>query len=245
MINQIKNTYLPVLRKKNYVRRKSLKKKLMRGGTASLLGLSITIAGLFGTPEELIRQQTIDQLNNPTAVELVLEDEDPGSEEELRKKAETKPQRKGWFAQAVQSVKDLILRLPSAVRAIVGIPLWAVGYGIIHVLSGLYSAVLSPVISHIIGFVLLALILLAVFTLTMKSIFPHMPLKKILSKKNILIVLAGAVVLKVLDLVLPLIWPEYLRIKYPVMLLAGAIVLALIILPRVLRKKQKQKSRIA
>ncbi|MBQ6369031.1 MAG: hypothetical protein IJJ17_03030 [Parasporobacterium sp.] len=222
------------------VKKPGLRKKLARGGTASLLGLSITLAGLFGTPEELVRQQTIRQLHDQDAIELVLEDEDPGSEEDLRKKAETRPMKKGFFQKIADAARSLIYKIPTAVRAVVGVPLWAAGYAILHLLSGVYSVLLAPVISHIIGFVLCAVILLAVFVLTMKSIFPKMPLKKILSKGNIIRVLIGAAVLKVLDIVLPLFWPDYTRFKYMIMVAAGVIALAVIILPRILRKRHRK-----
>ena len=222
------------------VKKPGIRKKLVRGGTASLLGLSITLAGLFGTPEELIRQQTINQLHNQDAIELMIEEEDPGSEEDLRKKAETRPMKKGFFQKIAEAAKRLVYKIPVPVRALVGVPLWAVGYAIVHLLSGLYSVALAPVISHIIGFVLCAIILLAVFALTMKSIFPNMPLKKILSKGNIIRVLIGAAVLKVLDIVLPLFWTDYTRVKYLIMLAAGVIVLAVIIVPRILRRRRRK-----
>ncbi|MBR3401262.1 MAG: hypothetical protein IKG67_03365 [Parasporobacterium sp.] len=237
--------YLEVKRRelsgsKQKVQKPGIRKKLVRTGTASLLGLSITLAGLFGTPEELVRQQTISQLHNQDAIELVLEDEDPGSEEDLRKKAETRPMKKGFFQKIADAAKSLIYKIPAPVRAVVGIPLWAAGYAVLHLLSGVYSVLLAPVISHIIGFVLCAIILLAVFVLTMKSIFPNMPLKKILRKGNLIRVLIGAAVLKVLDIVLPLFWPDYTRFKYLIMVAAGVIVLAVIILPRILRKRRRK-----
>ena len=136
--------YLEVKRRelsgsKQKVQKPGIRKKLVRTGTASLLGLSITLAGLFGTPEELVRQQTISQLHNQDAIELVLEDEDPGSEEDLRKKAETRPMKKGFFQKIADAAKSLIYKIPAPVRAVVGIPLWAAGYAILHLLSGVYS----------------------------------------------------------------------------------------------------------
>ena len=217
-----------------------IRKTLLKGGTASLLGLSITIAGLFGTPEELIRQQTISQLHNPEAVEMMIEEEDPGSDEDLRKKAETRPEKKGFFQKITEAAKQMLYKVPVPVRAIAGLPLWAVGSGILYTLSGLYSAVLAPVLSHIIGFALCALILLAVFTLTMKTIFPNMPLKKILRKRNIIRVLIGAAVLKAADIVLPLFWGEYTRYKYMILLVSGLIVLAVLIVPRILRRRRRR-----
>ncbi|MBQ9030538.1 MAG: hypothetical protein IJ106_03680 [Parasporobacterium sp.] len=220
----------------------TLRKRLARGGAASVLGLSITVAGLFGTPEELIRQQTINQLHDPMAVELVLDEEDPGSEEDSRKKMETEPAGKGFFRRLADAAKKLVLKVPAPVRAVVGVPLWAIGYGIIHLLSGLYTLVLSPVLSHILGFVLLAAALIAVFAVTMKSILPHMPLKKILSKRNLIFLLIGAAILKLLDLLLPLIWTNYTRYKYLIMLAAGIAVLALNLVPRLLRRFRRIKT---
>ena len=231
------------LREKRHVRRAKLRKKIIKGSAASMLGLSITLAGLFPTAEDLLRQQTIRQLGNNAPVEMMIEEELPGSEEDHRKKTETGTSGRGLWSRLKEGLRNLVLRIPVAIRACVFLPLWAGGYLVIHLLAGLYQVVLAPAISHVISYILCAGVLLGVFVLTMKSIFPDMPLKKILSKKTILWVLIGAAVLKILDILLPVFWGEYTRYKYLIMLLAGFVVLGVILIPRIFRhyrKKEKQ-----
>jgi len=228
-----------MLRLKRHIRREKIHRKIVKGSVVSVLGLSMTIAGLFPSSSDLLRQQTIRQLENTNPVEMMLDEELPGSEEDDRRKAETSSSGTGFWGRWKAALRNMFLRIPIAVRTCVFLPLWAVGYLLLYLLSGVYQLVLAPVISHIIGFILCAVVLLGVFVLTMKSIFPHMPLKKILRWRNIRWILLGAAVLKVLDILLPMFWGEYTRYKYLVIFLAGSIVLGLIVIPRVRRHRQR------
>lgn len=227
-----------VIRSKNAAQTRSAKlgKKIRRGGIASLTGLSILLAGLFHSPADLMQQQTIDNLDPDHTVEIMLEEDTPGNEEDQKRKMESEPVRKGLFSRILDSIRSFLVGLPPAVKACICIPLWAIGYAIVQLVSLLFPVTLAPLLRHVLSWLILAVILLAVFAVTMKCLFPHLPLKKILSKRNILIVLAASIVLKILDVVLPLFWTGYTRVKYPVMLVCG-IALLLLILYRI-RKRQ-------
>ena len=62
-------------KEKSRVRRKKLHRKIVKGSAVSVLGLSITLAGLFPSSSDLLRRQTIRQLENANPVEMVLEEE--------------------------------------------------------------------------------------------------------------------------------------------------------------------------
>ena len=220
----------------------TFKKKLAKGSAGTVLGLSIMLAGLFDSPADLIQQQTISHLNNPEAIEIMIDEEDIGSDEDERKQAETTPTKRSFLKKIADSVKNFITGLPQWVKTCVCIPLWGAGYGITYLLSLLYTTVLSPILSHIIGFVLLAAALLTAFAVTMKCLFPNMPLKKILNKKNITTVLISALVLKALDIILPFFWLEYYRYKHLIMIIAG-IVFLLVIVNAVCRRRRKKRKK--
>ena len=226
-------------KEKRIVRHKQIRRKVLKGSAASVLGLSITIAGLFPSSSNLLRQQTIRQLENAAPVEMMLEEELTEEEEEEKKKAQTGSTGGSLWERLGRFLRNAILKLPMAVRACVGVPLWACGSLMLHLLAGLYQTVLSPVISHVISFILLAAVLVGIFALTMKSIFPDMPLRKILRWKNIRWVLLGAAFVKLIDLLLPVFWGEYTRYKYVILLAAGCIVLGLNIIPKIRRYKKK------
>ncbi len=220
-----------ILKENRRIRREKLRRKIVKGSAVSVLGLSISLAGLFPTSADLLRQQTIRQMANPAPVEMVLEEELPGSEED-RKKAQTVSAGKSLLTRVKEGLRNLVLQIPVWVRACVFLPLGALGYLGIHLLSGVYQVALAPALSHIIGYILCVLVMLGVFVLTMKSIFPNLPLKKILRWKNIRRILIGAAVLKAIDIILPLAWGEYARYKYLIMMLAGFLILGSILFLR-------------
>jgi len=228
-----------MLKAKRRIRREKLRKKLVKGSAMSVLGLSISLAGLFPTSSDLLQKQTIRQLAETVPVEMVLEEEIDNGEED-RKKAQANIAGRNLWTRIKDGFRNLVLQIPVWIRACVFLPLWALGYLGIHLLTGIYQVVFAPVLSHIISYILCAAVMLGVFVLTMKSIFPHMPLKKILRWKNIRRILIGAVVLKLLDLFLPLIWGEYTRYKYLIMLIAGILILGAVLFVRRRRAPARQ-----
>lgn len=228
-----------MLKERRRIRREKLRKKLVKGSAVSVLGLSISLAGLFPTSSDLLQKQTIRQMAETVPVEMVLEEEIDSGEED-RKKAQRNIAGRNLWTRIKDGLRNLVLQIPVWIRACVFLPLWALGYLGIHLLSGIYQVVLAPVLSHIISYILCAAVMLGVFVLTMKSIFPHMPLKKILRWKNIRRILIGAAVLKLLDLFLPLIWGEYTRYKYLIMLIAGILILGAILFVRRKRTPARQ-----
>ena len=220
-----------ILKESRRIRREKLRRKIVRGSALSVLGLSISLAGLFPTSADLLRQQTIRQMANTAPVEMMLEEELAESEED-RKKAQTVSDGRSLWSRMKERLRNVVLQVPVWIRACVFLPLWALGYLGIHLLSGVYQAALAPVLFHIIGYILCAAVMLGVFILTMKSIFPNMPLKKILRWKNIRRILIGAAVLKAVDILLPLAWGEYTRYKYLIMMCAGFLILGFILFIR-------------
>ena len=169
-----------------------------------------------------------------------LDEEDP--EEDAGGDEEQEEEETGVFAR----IKKKILLLPAAVRALVGLPLWAVGWVIIHFLSIAWSAVLGPVLGMVLKWVLAGLALLGVFAAAMKCAFPNLPLRKILRPKNILFILLGTAGLGILDKVIPLFWSGYSGFRFVIMLGGGFLVLAAVGIPFLrkqirLQKEEEQK----
>ena len=144
---------------KEKLKKKNIKKKVIGGATAAGLSVSVLLAGLFQSPEELTKKntQTIRQQETPIVMMMDLDADDADPEDEGE--ADPEEEKKGIFAR----IKKKILQLPAAVRALVGVPLWAVGWVIIHFASLAWSTVLHPVLGIVLKWVLAALILLAVY----------------------------------------------------------------------------------
>ena len=112
-------------------------------------------------------------------------------------------------------IRRWLLSLPEAVRILVGIPLWCVGWVLQSALSALLAAS-APTVQHLVGWLCLALVLLIVHTLSVKAAFPKVSLRRILRPGTILFLLGMSAVLALADLALPSVWAGYDRISQAV-----------------------------
>ncbi|MBR5931539.1 MAG: hypothetical protein IKZ95_05870 [Lachnospiraceae bacterium] len=223
---------------KEKLKKKNIKKKVIGGATAAGLSVSVLLAGLFHSPEELTQKntQTIRQQETPIVMMMDLDADDADPEADGDENPEE--EKKSIFAR----IKKKILQLPAAIRALVGVPLWAIGWVIIHFLSLAWSTVLHPILGIVLKWVLAALVLLAVYAIVMKCAFPDMPLKKILRPKNILFILIGTAVLGVADWVIPLFWGDYSKFRFVIMLAGGFAVLCAVAIPLIVRHSRKKQA---
>lgn len=157
--------------------------------TAAAAGM--VTGALFDTPAELMNA------SEPDAVVEVLPDDGDGTgAEETRRTA------------PASRVKNWIWSLPAAVRLLVGVPLWALGWVLLSALSLLWGGA-APVVERLLSWLCLSLVLLVVFAVSVKAALPDLPLKEILRPGTVAFILAAALVLGLADLVLPTVWQGY------------------------------------
>lgn len=195
------------------------RRKVVMGGVAVVTSLSVLVGGLFHSPEALLAEE---QPLEPVAV--VQNDDDdldgPGGDgdkpvedagKETEQEEEEERAREGVGVRA--GLRQKILQLPYAVRLLVILPLWALGFGIITLATALWSGVLSPVLGKLLGWVLLLAAMAAAFVLAAKTVFPDLKVKDLLKKRNLFGLLIAAGLLALADIVLPLFWADYPRIE--------------------------------
>ncbi len=216
---------------------KKVKKKVVGGATAAGLGASVLLGGLFDSPEELMQKNQNAYNTQPAPVVLNIDLDEEDTDEDNEGTEETEEESIGVFAK----IKKKILELPAGVRAIVGVPLWAIGWVIIHLLSIAWEAVLAPVLGFLLKWVLAGLALVGVFAAAMKCAFPHLPLRKILRPKNILFLILGTVVLGVIDKIIPMFWSAYTGYRFLIMLGGGLIVLCAVGIPFIIKQVRTEK----
>jgi len=119
-----------------------------------------------------------------------------------------------------------ILGLPAAVRMLVGVPLWLLGWVLLTGLSTLWMGVTAPVLSKILGWLCLAVIVLTVFAASVKSAFPQLRLKQIFRLKNLVFLLGVTAVLAMADMALPTVWQGYDQISQTVWRVGATCLLA-------------------
>ena len=131
-------------------------------------------------------------------IELHQGDDDGGSA------APEESRRSGVAAK----IREWVMRLPVAVRMLVVVPLWCLGSLLLSAMSVVWLAT-GPILSRLLGWGALALVLLAVFAVSVKSAFPDVPLRKILRPGNVFLLLIMSAVLFAAEQALPMVWDGY------------------------------------
>ncbi len=195
---------------------KKFGKKAAATAAGLLAAAALVLGSVIDSPDELFT-------GTPQAAQVVIaaaeEDEraaekavsaEPAQKERLRDKL-----RRLFFAQ------------PSAVRGVVLLPFWAIGKVLIGLFSLLFTA-LSPLLQVILGVLLNALLLFGLFVLVFKLLFPHLSLRKFLTKRNIILLTVGTLLLSATDAILRAYWEDYRPISIAIKLGVGLIVLSLL-----------------
>ena len=194
-------------------------KKLSRRAAATAAGVlaavTLALGAVVDSPDELFS-------GAPQAAQVVLcaSTQDDCAQEAV-------PATPAQKERLRDKLRRLFLAQPSVVRGVVLLPFWAIGKVLIGLLSLLFT-VLSPVLQLILGVLLNAMLLFGLFLLVLKLLFPNLKLRDFLTKRNILLLVAGSLLLSLTDTVLKLFWDDYRPISIAIKLAVGLIVLSLL-----------------
>lgn len=205
---------------------KEAKKAAAKGITAALIAASLLTGLAFSNPAEINEDQAASNYRSAPIVmdvdEFVnapVDDDDDGDAEE---KKVTKLSVAARFKQAV-------LSLPQSVRLLIITPLWAAGTAIMTVIAFLWNIIFaSPLGAFIASFAFGFAILIGLFTATARMLFPDIPVRKLLTKQNVLILGALALLLSGFDAAAPLFWHEYPAIAALLKLVFGGTVIGIL-----------------
>jgi len=194
-------------------------KKLGKRAAMTAVGLfaavSLALGGVVDSPEELFS-------GAPQAAHVVICASD--QDDCTAKATSAEPAKK-------ERLRDKLRRLffsqPSVVRGVVLLPFWAVGKVLIALFSLLFAA-LSPVLQILLGVLLNALLLFGLFLIVLKLLFPNLRLRDLLTKRNIILLATGSILLSVADAILRTYWEDYRPISIAIKLGVGLIVLSLL-----------------
>ena len=172
----------------------------MGRGKKAAAAAAVTAAAVAGMVTGTVFENPADLMQDPNPIvstqQAADDDGDAAASEERQRAPATR-------------VREWVLRLPAAVRMLVGVPLWALGWVLLTGLSTLWASALSPVVSRLLGWLCLAIILIAVFAASVKAAFPALPLRKILRPRNVVFLLTVTALLALADLALPTVWEGY------------------------------------
>lgn len=196
--------------------KKNVKKKLVGAAAGAVTAVSLLTGSLFDSADDILHIENEEETAAETAVVSV------------GKTPAVKNDRPGESAVTLrQRFRQFFLGQSQAVRALVVTPLWAVGHGLILLLSSLMTA-LAPVWQGLAAFLLQALLLAGIFLLLYKLIFPNRKLTDLLKKKNWLYLLLGSAALAGTDFALRTFVPEYHWIGVGIRVALAVLVLGLL-----------------
>ena len=130
---------------------------------------------------------------------------------------------------------------PLPVRALVLLPLWGIGELMTVLLSALWN---SPVGQFLLHFLLEAGLLIGLFALVWKLLFPHVPVRTLFSRKRFPWLIGGALLIVAADALLGYFWEPWKVWRIVLLAVTGFAVLLLLywrILDKLPPPKQKKK----
>ncbi len=114
---------------------------------------------------------------------------------------------------------------PLPVRALVLLPLWGIGEVLTVLLSALWN---SPVGQFLLHFLLEIALLVGLFALVWKLLFPHVPLRKLFSKKTLPWLIVGALLIAAADALLGYYWEPWKAWRIVLLAVVGFVILLLL-----------------
>ena len=192
--------------------------KILASAAAMAAAASVIVSGLFTGPADIVKSGDIH--NSPPAV-IRMADEMPDADIYIAAEDEEdddEDKKKHPF-------RRLLMMLPAPVRGLVCIPLWGIGTALTSAAAVTRNSVLSPAAGTLLTWLLTAALVLASVIFTLKTIFPDIPLKKLVTKRNIGIAVIGTLIIGLIGSVLPLFLPDAEKYERIVKFAAGLIII--------------------
>lgn len=184
---------------------KKIRKRIVSSAVAAVTSVGVLLGGSFDSPADLLGANDI-SAGMTVSDTLDIQDTDDTNEEGVLPGDEKK---KGLRAR----VRAAVRRMPLAVRAGVGLPLCFVGWLLLGALGLLWEPVLSPLMSVLLNAACVAGIIVAALLMTVKTVFPDMPVRKILCKRSLSTIFFGALIFGAAGAVMQIFVPEADRLS--------------------------------
>ena len=218
--------------------KKDNEKKVASKAVAVAAAAGMLVSSAFSSPSELLQDNEDAVLAPPAAVvEYVLPDATPDDDDGAMAPDDENEEKLSFRAK----LRRRILRIPLAVRAVIGVPLWGIGWGITSLLSLVWTGVLSPAFAVILKWIVAAALLLLAVMLTVKAVFPDIPLKKLINKRNFLTVFIGMGALGAVDTVLCHLIPDKGYISLAVKVIGSLGIMAAAVVPAIISENKRRR----
>ena len=177
---------------------RKVQKKVLGAAAAMTTGTAVLVNGLFGSPDEMLK--AADEINKPAVIHMIedVSDEDPDDEDE-EDEDESGP------TSLWGKMRSWIWSWPLPLRILIGLPLWALGWGVCQGCHALWNLFLSPLLSALSGVLLLFAVLAGVLALAARAAFPELPLREVFKKSRLIALGVCSVLLEGFIALLPAI----------------------------------------
>ena len=197
------------------------KKKAKRVAVALTMATAVLVGSLFSGPDD-ITGSNMQQMLDPAPVVLDIgsidadvQDEEPAPEE---------AKKSGIKAR----LRAAVLAMPKWVRVCVCVPLWGLGYALL-LLGSFLKVALTPFAGIILSGLIGIAVMIGLFGVTAKLLFPDMPWRKIFSKTNLIVLFVTGAALAAADVIVPRYYSGYPYVAAAVKFTAALVVINLLL----------------
>lgn len=194
---------------------KKLVKKVVATAAGVLAAAALALGSVVDTPDELFT-------GTPQAAQVVLCASAP--DDCAQEAVSAEPVKKERLRD---KLRRLFLAQPSVVRGVMLLPFWVIGKVLIGFLSLLFAA-LNPTLQIILSVLLNAILLFGLFWVALRLLFPNLRLRDLLTKRNILLLAAGSLLLSATDAILKAFREDYRPVSIAIKLILGLTILSLL-----------------
>lgn len=190
-------------------RKKKKHSKAAASAVAAMTAAGMMVGGAMASPDDVMNDgpdAIVQTVAMNAQVQVDAGGGDGGAEEAVAVEEEKK---RGKFS----TVRKVMREAPFEARLRLAVPLWIIGTVAIAFFSSLWMGVLPPLASAILSWLFTALMAVLVFALAVKTVFPDLPLKKILNKRNLLGIGILCLICGIADAALPFFWDDYTKLS--------------------------------
>ena len=175
------------------------RKKLVIGALGLVSAAALTVGSLFASPADLMAGEPL------PIVELAAQDDGDGDASYVFDDGERQRRGRSFWSR----VAAFFSGLPDTAKALLLMPLWLLGRGLL-LLGGTAAALLrQPLVSLLLNLALLV----GVGLLCFKLLHPEKRLGEFFSKRRVILLVCGAVALSAADFILPELLEDYETVK--------------------------------
>lgn len=137
-------------------------------------------------------------------------------------------------------LRERVIALPAPVKGLILLPLWTVGAIANYAFSLLLGLFAKFFGGSLLTFLFQFALLLGLFALALRLLFPHKKLKELLTKRHFLWMAAAALVLTTADMLLKTWYEPYARVRALILLVLALILLSLLAWRILYRRKKPE-----